>query len=87
MSSSAPLHTQAPTALAELPEGVFSLRTVDPVTDLALVHSWMNDPEVARYWEMAQPEQQIEAYLHQQRASGHSTPYLGCIDGTPMSYS
>ncbi|MGW0733678.1 GNAT family N-acetyltransferase [Streptomyces sp. NPDC002851] len=79
------LHYMA-TAETELAEGVFTLRTVDPVADLALVHGWMNDPEVARFWEMAQPEQQIEAYLREQRASAHSTPYIGCIDGTPMSY-
>ncbi|MFM9370280.1 GNAT family N-acetyltransferase [Streptomyces sp. Da 82-17] len=79
--------TTAPTPLrAELDEGVFTLRTVDPVGDLAAVHAWMNDPEVARFWEMPLPEQQIEAYLREQRASAHSTPYLGCIDGTPMSY-
>lgn len=73
-------------SLATFDEGVFSLRTVDPTADLAKVHAWMNDPEVARFWEMAQPEPQIEAYLREQRVSAHSTPYLGCVNGVPMSY-
>lgn len=73
--------------LASLPDGSgFSLRSVDLARDLESVHAWMNDPEVARYWEMAQPVEQIAAYLRQQVRSGHSTPYIGCIDGVPMSY-
>lgn len=74
-------------AVTQLPDGTaFSLRPVDPAADLERVHGWMNDPEVARFWEMAQPTEQIGAYLHQQVASGHSTPFLGCLDGEPMSY-
>lgn len=73
--------------LASLPEGSsFSLCSVDPTLDLPDIHSWMNDPEVARFWEMAQPSEQIQAYLREQVRSGHSTPYIGCIDGVPMSY-
>lgn len=74
-------------AATELADGtVFSLRRVDLAHDLERIHAWMNDPEVARFWEMAQPARQIEAYLRQQVAGGHSTPYLGCLDGEPMSY-
>jgi RimJ/RimL family protein N-acetyltransferase len=35
---------------------------------------------------MAQPAPRIEAYLREQAASSHSTPYVGCFDGVPMSY-
>ncbi|URM89160.1 acetyltransferase [Streptomyces sp. MRC013] len=66
--------------------GAFTLRAVDPAADAGLVHAWMNDPEVAEYWEMAQPEERIAAYLREQVASAHSTPYIGCVGGTPMSY-
>lgn len=79
--------TTTTTAMAAgLDEGLFTLRPVDPADDRCAVHAWMNDPEVARFWELPLPAQQIEAYLREQRASSHSTPYLGCLDGTPMSY-
>lgn len=64
----------------------FSLRRLDVARDLDLVHSWMNDPEVARFWHKAWARDRIEAYLRQQDGSAHSTPYLGELDGTPMSY-
>ncbi|WP_149184576.1 GNAT family N-acetyltransferase [Streptomyces sp. TRM49041] len=66
--------------------GAFGLRAVDPAADAGLVHGWMNDPEVAEYWELAQPEERVAAYLREQVASAHSTPYIGCVDGTAMSY-
>lgn len=66
--------------------GNFSLRRVDPERDLELVHSWMNDPEVARFWKMPWPRVEIASYLHRQDRSLHSTPYLGILDGVPNSY-
>ncbi|MGW8374597.1 GNAT family N-acetyltransferase [Streptomyces sp. ODS28] len=74
-------------AVAELAGGAaFSLRSVDPSADVLRVHSWTNDPEVAAFCGLARPAEQVEAYLHQQVASAHSTPYLGCLDGEPVSY-
>jgi len=64
----------------------FSLRRLDPDRDLDLVHSWMNDPEVARFWRMAWPRTGIASYLHRQDSSLRSTSYLGLLDGVPMSY-
>jgi acetyl CoA:N6-hydroxylysine acetyl transferase len=66
----------------------FSLRRLDLDLDrdLDLVHSWMNDPEVARFWKMPWPRARIASYLRQQDRSAHSTPYLGELDGVPMSY-
>ncbi len=64
----------------------FSLRLLDPARDLEVVHSWMNDPEVARYWKRAWPRDQIASYLHEQQLSTHSTPYLGELSGVAMSY-
>jgi len=66
--------------------GDFSLRRMSPNDDLDLLHSWMNDPEVARFWKMPWPPEQIAAYLHRQHRSRHSTAYLGALDGVPMSY-
>lgn len=69
-----------------LPAGEFALRPVDPDRDVALLHRWMNDPEVARFWELALPTGRIAAYLCDQLGSAHSTPYIGELDGVPMSY-
>lgn len=66
--------------------GHFTLRRVDPDRDVALLHSWMNDPEVARFWRMAWPPEQIAVYLREQDRSAHSAAYLGDLDGVPMSY-
>jgi acetyl CoA:N6-hydroxylysine acetyl transferase len=66
--------------------GEFSLRRLDLERDVGLVHSWMNDPEVAAFWKKPWPLAQIASYLHQQDRSAHSTPYLGEMDGVPMSY-
>jgi RimJ/RimL family protein N-acetyltransferase len=46
----------------------------------------MNEPEVARFWKMPWPRERIASYLRQQDRSTHSTPYLGELDGVPMSY-
>ncbi len=66
--------------------GKFSLRRLDPDRDLDLVHTWMNDPEVARFWRMPWPRDRFASYLHRQDRSTHSTPYLGELDGVSMSY-
>jgi acetyl CoA:N6-hydroxylysine acetyl transferase len=64
----------------------FALRRLDPDLDLDLLHSWMNDPEVAQFWKMPWPRGDIASYLGRQLASSHSTSYLGELDGVPMSY-
>ncbi len=66
--------------------GDFSLRRLSPDDDLDLVHAWMNDPEVARFWRMSWPREKIAGYLQEQDRSAHSTAYLGELDGVPMSY-
>jgi RimJ/RimL family protein N-acetyltransferase len=66
--------------------GEFSLRPLDHDRDLARVHAWMNDAEVARFWHKAWPVDQVAAYLRDQQASSHSAPYVGEFDGVPMSY-
>ncbi|MCA2245045.1 MULTISPECIES: GNAT family N-acetyltransferase [Mycobacterium] len=66
--------------------GEFSLRRLDPDGDLDLMHCWMNDPEVARFWRKPWSRVRIASYLHQQHSSAHSVPYLGLLDSVPMSY-
>lgn len=66
--------------------GVFTLRAVDLDRDLATLHTWMNDPVVAQYWLMAWSIERIAGYLRDQQASAHSWPFVGELDGIPVSY-
>lgn len=71
---------------AKTPAGVFTLRPLDPVADVEMLHGWMNEPEVARFWELDGPIRRLVAHLDEQFAGTHSRPYLGLVDGEPMSY-
>jgi acetyl CoA:N6-hydroxylysine acetyl transferase len=66
--------------------GKFSLRRLDPDRDLELLHSWMNEPDVARFRKMPWPRVAIASYLRRQDRSLHCTSYLGELNGVPMSY-
>jgi len=76
---------QVPLAV-ETPAGVFTLRPLDPVADVEMLHGWMNDPAVARFWELDGPVRRLVAHLDDQFAGTHSRPCLGLVDGEPMSY-
>ncbi|MFB0626882.1 GNAT family N-acetyltransferase [Streptomyces sp. AB3(2024)] len=72
---------------AATPAGGFRLEPVRPDRDLELLAGWMNDPEVAAYWELGGPAAVTAAHLRAQlEADGGSIPCLGLLDGTPMSY-
>lgn len=71
---------------AGTPHGWFTLRRMDPVGDFELVHGWMNDPAVARFWDLAGTARRLQSHLDRQYAGTHSRPYLGLLDGVPMSY-
>jgi acetyl CoA:N6-hydroxylysine acetyl transferase len=64
----------------------FLLREVRPADDLPLLHGWMNDPAVARFWGLALPADELATYLEGVRTSAHSCPAIGCLAGEPMSY-
>ncbi|MGP3688871.1 GNAT family N-acetyltransferase [Streptomyces sp. IBSNAI002] len=69
------------------PVGEFRLEPVRPARDLELLTGWMNDPEVADYWELAGPAEVTAAHLRAQLdGDGRSIPCLGLLEGTPMSY-
>lgn len=72
--------------LVRLSAGEFSLHPLDLERDTDALHGWMNDPEVARFWEMAWPRDAIARYLRQRLDCAHSTPYVGLLDGVAMSY-
>ncbi|MFI8192697.1 GNAT family N-acetyltransferase [Streptomyces sp. NPDC085946] len=66
--------------------GEFRLRPVR-TADLPLLTEWMNDPAVAAYWSLDGPAERTEHHVSAQLAGdGRSTPCLGLLDGTPMSY-
>ncbi|MFI9274788.1 GNAT family N-acetyltransferase [Kitasatospora sp. NPDC052896] len=66
--------------------GEFRLRPVRPA-DLPLITDWMNDPAVAAFWELAGPAELTERHVGAQlEGDGRSVPYLGLLDGAPMSY-
>ncbi|MET9885879.1 GNAT family N-acetyltransferase [Streptomyces sp. NPDC006430] len=67
--------------------GAFRLEPVRLGRDLELLTGWMNDPEVAAYWELTGPATVTAAHVRTQlNGNGHSVPCLGLLDGTPMSY-
>ncbi|MEU3723981.1 GNAT family N-acetyltransferase [Streptomyces sp. NPDC031705] len=69
------------------PVGAFRLEPVRPSRDVDLLTGWMNDPEVAAYWELDGPAAVTRAHLRAQLdGHGHSIPCLGLLDGSPMSY-
>ncbi|MCT7659806.1 acetyltransferase [Mycobacterium sp. CPCC 205710] len=59
---------------------------MEPDRDLALLHSWLNDPEVAQFWNMAWPLAKVASYLRDQHDSAHSVAHVGEANGVPMSY-
>ncbi|MFD9488444.1 GNAT family N-acetyltransferase [Streptomyces sp. NPDC059991] len=69
------------------PVGVFQLVPARVERDLCLLSTWMNDPAVAAFWELAGPESVTAAHLRPQLdGDGRSVPCLGLLDGAPMSY-
>jgi siderophore synthetase component len=61
-------------------------RPVDPDADLGLIHGWMHEPEVAKYWEMAWPAEKIAEYLRQHDEDPHRDNYVTFVDDTPVGY-
>lgn len=67
--------------------GAFRLVPVRIERDLDLITRWMNDPEVAVFWELDGPRSVTEEHLRRQLSGdGRSVPCLGVLEGTPMSY-
>ncbi|NUS78012.1 MAG: acetyltransferase [Streptomyces sp.] len=69
------------------PVGLFHLVPVRSERDLPLIGGWMNDPAVAKYWELDGPQNRAEDHVRTQLAGdGRCVPCLGVLDGVPMSY-
>ncbi|WP_405730498.1 acetyltransferase [Streptomyces sp. NBC_00028] len=69
------------------PVGLFHLVPVRPERDLPLIGGWMNDPAVAKYWELDGSQNRAEDHVRTQLVGdGRCVPCLGVLDGVPMSY-
>lgn len=56
------------------------------MSDLQLLHKWMNNPRVSKFWGCAGPISTQEAFLKANLESRHSFPVIGCWDGKPFGY-
>ncbi len=56
------------------------------MTDLQLLHKWMNDPRVIKFWGCAGPIEVQEKFLRGNLEAKHSFPAIGCWDGKPFGY-
>ncbi|KAI5362161.1 Putative acyl-CoA N-acyltransferase, acyltransferase MbtK/IucB-like domain-containing protein [Septoria linicola] len=61
-------------------------RETTSMTDVELLHKWMNDSRVAYSWGEEGPLSHQEAFLKGGLTSKHSIPVIGCFDGNPFGY-
>ncbi|QDS74694.1 hypothetical protein FKW77_000401 [Venturia effusa] len=54
--------------------------------DVDLLHNWMNNPRVSKFWGEDGPQSHQEEFLKASLRSKHSFPAIGCWDGTPFGY-
>ena len=68
-------------------EAPWSLRAVAPTgIEVALVHAWMREPHVERWWHQAWTLAQWSEEVAQQAAGTHSRPWLLSEAGAPVAY-
>lgn len=56
------------------------------MTDVQLIHKWMNDPRVSKSWGCDGPIEAQEKFLRGNLESKHSFPVIGCWNGRPFGY-
>ena len=56
------------------------------MTDLQLLHKWMNSPRVSKFWGCSGPQSTQETFLQNNLTSKHSFPAIGLWDGKPFGY-
>ncbi|MBW0101282.1 GNAT family N-acetyltransferase [Pseudonocardia sp. KRD291] len=67
--------------------GSWTFRTARPVApDLDLVHRWMNDPDVARFWDQAWSRADWREELSAQLEHGPAHPCIVERGGRPFAY-
>ncbi|KAK0287613.1 hypothetical protein LTR57_003014 [Friedmanniomyces endolithicus] len=56
------------------------------MSDVELLHKWMNTPRVAHSWGETGPLSHQEAFLTSSLTSRHSLPLIGLFDGQPFGF-
>jgi hypothetical protein len=63
-----------------------SLKTFDVEEHMELFVGWMNDPEVANFWEMAWEPARLREYVEERIRDRHVVPIIGYFDDIPFGY-
>ncbi|MDT6961887.1 GNAT family N-acetyltransferase [Cupriavidus sp. SZY C1] len=63
-----------------------TLRAAELARDLPLLHRWMNDPDVAYFWNEEGDEAKHRAYLQGLIDDRHMLPLIAAFDDTPFGY-
>lgn len=67
-----------------LPSGeYFTVRSLDPVLDLPLIHRWVNLDYAKTYWQMQGPADQLASFYRQVLSNCWSHSFIACLDGEP----
>lgn len=61
----------------------FTLRTLDPLTDSELLHSWVTDPRAEHWMTRDATLTDVERAYMAIAASGRREAYLGLCEGVP----
>jgi N2-citryl-N6-acetyl-N6-hydroxylysine synthase len=64
----------------------YSLTRFDLDEHFDLFCTWMNDPEVAHFWELAFERPRLAEYLLERIEDPHTTPVIGWFDDVPFAY-
>jgi RimJ/RimL family protein N-acetyltransferase len=56
------------------------------MSDVQLLHKWMNNDRVSKFWGCAGPESTQAEFLRQNLTSNNSFPAIGMWDGKPFGY-
>ncbi|WP_354699360.1 N(6)-hydroxylysine O-acetyltransferase [Paraconexibacter sp. AEG42_29] len=63
-----------------------TLRPLDAVADLTLLHGWMQEPHVSPWWNLAGPPERTAAYLAGAAALAHQRSWVGAVGDEPFAY-
>ena len=66
--------------------GRFTLCPVKPDRDLPLIQRWMNDPDVARYWDLDGPPERTNDHVRAQIQSPHTQALVARLSGRAIGY-
>jgi RimJ/RimL family protein N-acetyltransferase len=84
--TSAPSSDGVPTPPLASSDNFYADVDSSQLSDLQLLHKWMNNPRVSKFWGCAGPQHVQEEFLRTNLSSRHSFPAIGCWDGKPFGY-